>query len=410
MTKSQKTMPKRNLHVILGISGGIAAYKSLSLIRLFQKASAEVKVVATPNALQFVTPLSLQTLSQNPVYVNPFQIHQNVEVEHIALADWADVLVVAPATANIIGKFANGIADDALSTLFLAIDKPVFIAPAMNKIMLHSAAVQENIKILQQRGCHFLATSSGYLACGTEGDGRMSEPEQICETVRSFFTMPRPLQRLRALVTAGPTYEPIDPVRFIGNYSSGLMGFQLAENLAEMGASVTLIAGPTHLQTKHPNIQRVDVKTAEQMLQAATRYFPEVELAIMAAAVADYSPATVASQKIKKSAPDLSLPLKKTTDILATLGSLKSDNQCVVGFALETENELDNALSKLKNKNADIIVLNSLRNKGAGFQCSTNMVTILDKYGNRTNGTLKDKCEVASDIIAYIAKYMKITD
>lgn len=401
-------MPKHNLHVILGISGGIAAYKSLSLIRLLQKASAEVRVVATPNALQFVTPLTLQTLSRNPVYVQPFQSLQKVEVEHITLAEWADVLLVAPATANIIGKFANGIADDALSTLFLAMDKPVFIAPAMNKNMLHNPAVQANMSLLKQRGCHILDTGSGYLACGTEGDGRMLEPEQICSIVGSFLAGPRPLHGIRALVTAGPTYEPIDPVRFIGNYSSGLMGFQLAEELASQGAQVTLVSGPTHLQTKNAGIQRVDVKTAAQMLEACTSIFPDTDLAIMAAAVADYTPATVASQKIKKSSQDFSLSLKKTPDILATLGSLKTENQCVVGFALETENELANAQAKLENKNADIIVLNSLNNKGAGFQCATNMVTILDRNGNRTNGSLKDKSEVASDIVSYVVKYMKI--
>ncbi|MCQ2279238.1 MAG: bifunctional phosphopantothenoylcysteine decarboxylase/phosphopantothenate--cysteine ligase CoaBC [Bacteroidales bacterium] len=396
------------LHIVLGISGGIAAYKSLSLIRLLQKLNAEVRVVATPNALQFVTPLSLQTLSQNPVYVDPFQRLENVEVEHVALADWADALLVAPATANVIGKFAHGIADDALSTLFLACNKPVFIAPAMNKNMLHNPALQQNIKLLQQRGCHILAPSAGYLACGTTGDGRMQEPEEISQTVVNQLLKSQDLQGFSALVTAGPTYEPIDPVRFIGNYSSGLMGFSIAEELARRGAQVTLIAGPTYLTTYHPNIQRVDVKTAEQMLRACLHVFPSAQIAIMSAAVADYTPETVAPEKIKKSDASLTLPLKKTVDILATLGKQKSDNQYLVGFALETENELENAKIKLKNKNADFIVLNSLRNDGAGFQCSTNLVTIIDKLGNITTGELKDKKEVATDIVSYLVDFMKV--
>lgn len=396
------------LHIVLGISGGIAAYKSLSLIRLLQKMNAEVRVVATENALQFVTPLSLQTLSQNSVYVDQFQRLENVEVEHVALADWADALLVAPATANIIGKFANGIADDALSTTFLACNKPVFIAPAMNKNMLHNPAVQQNIALLQQRGCHILAPSSGYLACGTTGDGRMQEPEEIAQTVVNQLLQEQDLQGLSALVTAGPTYEPIDPVRFIGNYSSGLMGFCLAEELARRGATVTLVAGPTHLTAHHPNIHRVDVKTAEQMLNACLTAFPTSQIAIMSAAVADYTPETVAPEKIKKSDATLTLPLKNTVDILATLGKQKIDTQYLVGFALETENELENAKTKLKNKNADFIVLNSLKNDGAGFQCTTNLVTIIDKLGNISTGELKDKKEVAADIVSYLVDFMNV--
>ena len=393
-------MPNRPLHILLGISGGIAAYKSLSLIRLFQKNNAEVKVVATPNALQFVTPLSLQTLSQNMVYVNPFEILENVDVEHIALAEWADALVVAPATANIIGKFANGIADDALSTLFLACDKPVFIAPAMNTKMLHHPAVQQNIQTLQQRGCHFLDSGSGYLACGTTGDGRMQEPEELCENVLRQLSRPALFNGKKVLITAGPTYEPIDPVRFIGNFSSGLMGFRLAESFAYLGAEVARVTGTT---------PRINVQTAAQMLDACQTEFPSADIAVMAAAVADYTPAQVAPEKIKKSAQSLQISLQKTTDILATLCKQKSKNQCVVGFALETENELDNAQKKLKNKKADLIVLNSLRTEGAGFQHATNQVTILDKKGNVRSGNLKDKAEVAKDIVAYIAEYLNIT-
>lgn len=402
-------MPNQPLHIVLGISGGIAAYKSLSLIRLFQKNNAEVKVVVTPNALHFVTPLSLQTLSQNKVYTDPFQILENVDVEHIALAEWADALVVAPATANIIGKFAHGIADDALSTLFLACSKTVFLAPAMNTKMLHHPAVQQNIHILRQRGCHILESGAGYLACGTTGDGRMQEPEQLCDAVFQSLTRPALFTGKKVLITAGPTYEPIDPVRFIGNFSSGLMGFRLAETFASLGAEVSLVTGPTHLTTAHPNIHRVNVQTAAQMLEACQKEFPSAHIAVMAAAVADYTPTKVAPEKIKKSAKSLQISLQKTTDILATLCKQKTKNQCVVGFALETEHELENAKAKLKNKKADIIVLNSLRNEGAGFQHATNLVTLIDKNGNVQTGELKDKAEVAEDIVRYIADYLKIT-
>lgn len=402
-------MPNQPLHIVLGISGGIAAYKSLSLIRLFQKNNAEVKVVVTPNALHFVTPLSLQTLSQNKVYTDPFQILENVDVEHIALAEWADALVVAPATANIIGKFAHGIADDALSTLFLACSKPVFLAPAMNTKMLHHPAVQQNIHTLRQRGCLILESGAGYLACGTTGDGRMQEPEQLCDAVFQALTRPALFNGKKVLITAGPTYEPIDPVRFIGNFSSGLMGFRLAETFASLGAEVSLVTGPTHLTTALPNIHRINVQTAAQMLEACQKEFPSAHVAVMAAAVADYTPAKVAPEKIKKSAKSLQISLQKTTDILATLCKQKTKNQCVVGFALETENELENAKAKLKNKKADIIVLNSLRNEGAGFQHATNLVTLIDKNGNVQTGELKDKAEVAEDIVRYIADYLKIT-
>lgn len=395
-------------HIVVGVTGGIAAYKSLFLIRLLRTWGAEVKVVATRNALEFVTELSLRTLSQNKVYTDMFSVSGNVEVEHIALADWADLLVVAPATANIIGKYASGIADDALSTLLLACAKPVFLAPAMNSNMLHHPATQANLQKLQGWGVQILGTGTGFLACGAAGDGRMLEPEQIFESIKSHFVPKRILSGKRALVTAGPTYEPIDPVRFIGNYSSGLMGFQLAETLADAGAQVTLVTGPTFLQTQHPLIQRVDIKTAAQMLNACLQVTPQADIIVMAAAVADYTPQEVAPEKIKKSEANFNLALKKTTDILAEIGKQKTDSQCVVGFALETEHEMDNAVSKLKNKNADIIVLNSLKNQGAGFQCPTNLVTLIDRTGKITKGELKDKREVAQDIVNYIVDYMKI--
>ncbi|MBQ7489281.1 MAG: bifunctional phosphopantothenoylcysteine decarboxylase/phosphopantothenate--cysteine ligase CoaBC [Bacteroidales bacterium] len=397
----------KDLHIVIGITGGIAAYKSLSLIRLFKKAGADVKVVVTPHALEFVTPLTLQTLSQNPVYSDMFATTEKVDVAHISLAEWADAVVVAPATANIIGKYANGIADDALSTMLLACTCPVFFAPAMNKNMLAHPAVQENLQTLQQRGVHLIGPDAGFLACGTTGEGRMKEPEEIFTTVQNHFCNSLVLNGKRALVTAGPTYEPIDPVRFIGNHSSGLMGFALAETLARRGADVTLVTGPTYLNVQNTMIERVDVTTASQMLEACEAVAPTADIIIMAAAVADYTPETVAPEKIKKHDENLVLPLKKTTDILATLGKKKTENQCIVGFALETEHEEDNALAKLKNKNADLIVLNSLRNEGAGFKCATNCVTILDRNGNKVEGDLKDKAQVANDIVTYVIDYMK---
>jgi len=400
-------MYKVPLHIVIGITGGIAAYKSLSLIRLFKEMGAEVKVVATQHALEFVTPLTLQTLSQNPVYSDMFALHEIVDVKHVSMAEWADCVIVAPATANSIAKLAHGIADDALSTFLLACNKPLFMAPAMNHNMWHHPAVQENVRIIQSRGTTIIGPATGFLACGASGDGRMSEPEDIFQVVCKSLNKGLPLQGKRALVTAGPTYEPIDPVRFIGNYSSGLMGFSLAKTLAHYGAQVTLVSGPTHLQVDDAMIERVNVKTAEQMLTACQQVALDVDLMVMSAAVADYTPETVAPEKIKKGDTHWVLPLKKTTDILATLGKQKMPWQCIVGFALETEHEETNALNKLQNKNADIIVLNSLRDAGAGFQCQTNRVTILDCKGNKVQGELKDKSCVAEDIISYVIDYMK---
>ena len=396
----------KSLHIVIGITGGIAAYKSLSLIRLFKKAGAEVKVVATSHALEFVTPLTLQTLSQNSVYTDMFGTAEKVDVEHISLAEWADAVVVAPATANIIGKVANGIADDALSTMLLACTKSIFFAPAMNKNMLAHPAVQENIYLLQRRGVAMIGPDAGFLACGTTGEGRMKEPEDIFAVVWEALTRTQELKGKHVLVTAGPTYEPIDPVRFIGNYSSGLMGFALANTFVRHGAAVTLVTGPTHCQIDNPMVERVEVCTAAQMLEACQKAAPTADIIVMSAAVADYTPESVAPEKIKKNDASLVLNLKKTTDILATLGKQKTANQCIVGFALETEHEEANALTKLKNKNADIIVLNSLRNEGAGFQCQTNLVTILDRNGNKVQGNLKDKKQVAEDIVKYLIDYM----
>ena len=388
--------------IIIGITGGIAAYKSLSLIRLFKKAGDEVKVVITKNGLQFVTPLTLETLSQNAVYSDSFVRNEPFSIEHISHADWADVLVVAPATANIIGKFANGIADDPLSTLLLAIKKPIFFAPAMNVNMYENEAVQSNIAQLKKQGYHIIEPQVGDLACGISAKGRMEEPEKIFEIVTQFLAQKKKWIGKSAVVTAGPTHEPIDPVRFIGNHSSGLMGFSLAEKLAEQGADVTLITGPTSLQSNNENIQRVDVVTAKEMLNQTLLYAEHADLIMMAAAVADYTPKTIEAEKIKKKAADFELVLEKTTDILLELGKRKQKNQCLVGFALETENEAENAKQKLQQKNADFIVLNSLKNSGAGFKSPTNQVTIFAKNGAVIEGKCKPKTEVAEEILGFV--------
>lgn len=393
-------------HIVIGISGGIAAYKTLSLIRLFKKNGYEVRVTATRNALQFVTPLTIETLSQNRLYTDMFDTQRTLEVEHISMAEWADALVVAPATANIIAKFAHGIADDALSTLFLAVKKPVFIAPAMNSNMFDNPAVQQNIATLQERGCHILSPNDGFLACGTTGSGRMQEPEEIFDTVDECLSEDRSLQGKNVMITAGPTYEPIDPVRFIGNHSSGLMGFCLAEAAARKGAKVALVTGPSSCTAHHSNITRYDVKTAEEMYQQCMKLVDNQDIIIMSAAVADYTPAHVAPEKIKKDFAQLSVELVKTKDILASVGKIKRDNQLLIGFALETENEVENAKKKLHNKNADLIVLNSLRTEGAGFRTATNQVTIFSKDGREFVSELKSKQEIASEILQTAQLYI----
>ncbi len=393
-------------HVIIGITGGIAAYKTMTLIRLFKSAGCEVKVVATTNALEFVTPLTIETLSQNALYCDTFKRSEQFDVHHISHADWADCMIVAPASADIIGKMANGIADDALSTLLLAIKKPLFIAPAMNNKMYANEAVQRNLATLQQQGCHIIGPAEGFLACGTTGKGRMEEPEKIFDEVMRYFSKDLPLKGKRALVTAGPTYEPIDPVRFIGNHSSGKMGFALAEVLADKGAEVTLVTGPTVLTTQQSHIHRVDVTTAAQMYEACLKYSADADIIIMSAAVADYTPAAPAPEKIKKNDSSLQLELVKTTDILASLGKNKREGQYIVGFALETENELANAQTKLHNKNLDFIVLNSTKTPKSGFNYDTNQVTIIDRDGKITPFDLQDKHKVAQNIVDHlIAKF-----
>jgi len=391
-------LPKK---ILIGISGGIAAYKTLSLIRLFVKNGHEVKVVATQNALEFVTPLTIETLSNNALYADMFASPAKRDVQHISHAQWADVVIVAPATANIIGKFANGIADDALSTVLLATKKTVFLAPAMNCEMYSHEAVQKNIETLKSRGVQMIEPNTGFLACNVQGKGRMEEPEIIFETVSRFLNQENQ-PRKRALVTAGGTCEPIDAVRFIGNRSSGLMGFCLAYSLVKKGYAVDLITGETHLQTQSPHINRINVVTAEEMLQACKKHYKEAEIIIMAAAVADYTPEQPHTHKLKKQQQNLSIALKPTTDILKTIAAKKTEKQIVIGFALETDNEIEHAKQKLHGKNLDFIVLNSLNDKGAGFGVPTNKVTLIDKNENTVELPLDSKEAIADKIVEIV--------
>jgi len=391
--------------IIVGITGGIAAYKAPMLVRLLVKAGAEVTCAVTEHALQFVTELTLETVSGHQVYKALFDRSNPHSTEHISLKDWGDAMVVAPATANIIGKMASGIGDDALSTLLLAFSKPLFLAPAMNTEMLENYAVRRNIDYLRSNGVEIIESASGELACGANGKGRMEEPEQIVERMCQSLSKSLDGVGRKVLITAGPTYEKIDAVRFIGNYSTGKMGFALAEELALRGWQVKLVAGPTHLAVHHHNIERIDVESAREMYDAATSMYPSCDAAILSAAVADFRPEHQADHKIKKQSDsdDMTLHLVQNPDILATLGKMKHEGQLLVGFALETDNELENARKKLIKKNLDFIVLNSLHDAGAGFGHDTNKVTIIDCNGNVDAGTLKSKQAVASDIADKLA-------
>ena len=386
------------MNIVVGITGGIAAYKAPELVRLLVKAGHTVRCAATEHALQFTTRVTLETVSGNTLYSDLFA---SGGTEHISLKDWGDMLVVAPATANIIGKVAGGIADDALSTLLLAFSqKPVIMAPAMNSLMWSHPAVQRNIATLRSWGIRMVGPATGALACGTDGIGRMAEPEEIVDAVCAEVS-PLKLQGQRWLVTAGPTYERIDSVRFIGNYSSGKMGFALAEALAEQGAEVELITGPTHLNVStYQRINVTRVESAREMYDAATAAFPACRGAILSAAVADYRPAECADHKLKKNGSEgMHLELVQNPDILATLGTMKQQGQTLVGFALETDNELQNAQGKLQRKNLDYIVMNSLRDAGAGFGTDTNKVTILGADGSLNESPLLSKHEIARLII-----------
>lgn len=387
------------MNIIVGITGGIAAYKATELVRLLKKAGNDVRCAATKHALEFVTRVTLETVSGHSLYSDLFANNEH-STQHISLKDWGDMLIVAPATANIIGKVANGIADDALSTLLLAFSgKPVIMAPAMNSLMWAHPAVQRNLETLKGWGIRMVGPEAGELACGTEGIGRMAEPVQIVDAACTMVGGTA-LAGQRWLVTAGPTYERIDSVRFIGNYSSGKMGFALAEALAEAGADVELVTGPTSLNITRQRINVHRVESAREMYAAATEVFPTCNGAILSAAVADYRPTECADHKLKKNGSEgMTINLVQNPDILATLGGMKQQEQTLVGFALETDNEMQNAESKLQRKNLDYIVLNSLRDQGAGFGVDTNKVTIIARDGHSTDSTLLSKQEIARLIV-----------
>lgn len=386
--------------IVLGITGSIAAYKSCLLIRQLIKKGAEVQVVITPAGKEFITPITLSALTHKPVVSEFFSQRDGTWNSHVDLGLWADAMVVAPCTASTLGKMAHGIADNMLITTYLSMKAPVFIAPAMDLDMFAHPSTQQNIKTLTSYGCHFIEPSSGFLASGLEGKGRMEEPERIVEVLDTFFTtqsVANDLSGRRILITAGPTHEKIDPVRFIGNYSSGKMGFALAEECKKRGADVTLIAGPVNLSCSE-GIQRIDVESCQEMYEAALQAFPRQDAAILCAAVADFRPAEQSTTKIKRDGSDLTLNLQANPDIAATLGQQKTPDQVLVGFALETNDEFTNAQKKLEKKNFDFIVLNSLRNTGTCFQSDDNQISIISRSGKK-DFSKKSKSAVAEDII-----------
>ena len=395
-------------HIILGITGSIAAYKAAYIIRALVKKGAEVQVVITPAGKEFITPITLSALSSNPVISEFFSNRDGSWHSHVDLGLWADAMLIAPATASTIGKMANGIADNMLVTTYLSCKAPVFIALAMDLDMFAHPSTQQNLDRLRSFGNHIIEPAEGELASHLVGKGRMEEPDKIIAVLEEFFASRTVLEKKKIVITAGPTYEKIDPVRFIGNYSSGKMGFALAEACAQQGAEVILIAGPVSLTTTHPNIQRIDVESAEEMYQAAMTAFPEADAGILCAAVADYRPEIQADEKIKReSKGEMMLHLVPNKDIAASLGAIKQEGQVLVGFALETNNEATNAESKLKRKNLDFIVLNSLRDAGAGFRCDTNKISIIDRQGETTGYPLKSKQGVAVDIVNKLATLLK---
>lgn len=396
----------KNKNIILGVCGSIAAYKSAVLVRLLIKAGANVKVILTADAANFITPLTLATLSKNPVYTKYFEEETGVWSNHVELGLWADYMIIAPASANTIGKMANGLCDNLLSAVYLSSKCPVFYAPAMDLDMWKHESTRANIDKLQEFGNVMISPGKGELASGLYGEGRMAEPEEIISFITAVIRKNLPLTGLKVMVTAGPTYEPIDPVRFVGNHSSGKMGFALADEMARLGADVTLISGPT-AEKSNQQLSRIDVITAAEMLEACTDHFAQSNIIIMSAAVADYTPAEVALQKIKKKDEEFMITLKKTTDILLTLGQMKSPEQILVGFALETNNEEENAIYKLRKKNLDLIVLNSLQDKGAGFKKDTNKITTFNRAEEKVTYELKPKAQVAQDICTAILKLYK---
>ena len=392
--------------VLLGITAGIAAYKTASLVRLFIKLGAEVQVIMTPASKDFITPLTLSTLSKNPVNSTFYDKEEENELwnNHVDLGLWADIMIIAPATANTLSKMTNGVCDNLLLATYLSSKCPVYFAPAMDLDMYIHPSTKNNLDKLQSFGNVMIPATSGELASGLVGEGRMAEPEDIVSFIEKDLLNKLPLKGKKLLLTTGPTYEAIDPVRFIGNHSSGKMGFAIAKIAANLGAEVILISGPSAQTIKHSFVKRIDVKSAEEMYTEAHKYFKEADIAILSAAVADYRPKNVATQKIKKKDATIEIVLEKTKDILASLGEIKG-HQLLVGFALETNNEEENAIGKLKKKNLDLIVLNSLQDKGAGFATDTNKITIIDKELSIQTFGLKSKDAVAEDIMnAIVAK------
>lgn len=388
--------------ILLGITGSIAAYKSIYLVRSLVKAGAEVRVIITPSAKDFVSSLTLSTLSRNPVLTDLFD--EESWSNHVMLGRWADLMIIAPLSCNTLAKMANGHCDNLLLATYLSATCPIVVAPAMDEDMWHHPATKENLKKLESFGNTIIPVEKGDLASGLTGEGRMAEPEQILDFICTRFFLTRPLTGKKAMVTAGPTYEPIDPVRFIGNHSTGKMGLAIARELQHRGAEVTLIMGPTQVDMSSNGIPIVKVKTADEMYRASNKVFEKSDIAIMAAAVADYAPVAIAKEKIKKKEDRLVLELTKTKDILKSLGEKKKEGQVLVGFALETNDEERNAADKLQKKNADMIILNSLNDPGAGFGHDTNKITIFEKGGQQFNFDTKSKNEVAKDIVDTIIR------
>lgn len=392
--------------IVLGITGSIAAYKACHIIRGLIKKGAEVQVVITPAGKEFITPITLSALTSKPVISEFFGQKDGTWNSHVDLGLWADLMLIAPATAATLGKMAHGIADNMLITTYLSAKAPVYIAPAMDLDMFLHQSTQQNIETLRSYGNNIIEPTFGELASHLVGKGRMEEPERIIEIVEQHFAKQQQLAGRKVMITAGPTYEKIDPVRFIGNHSSGKMGYAIAEECAKRGADVTLISGPVNLEVNHPNIKRIDVESAEEMYDSAHQCFTDTDVAVLCAAVADYTPLKKSDVKMKReNESNLKIELVATKDIAASLGSVKKDSQMLVGFALETNNEEANAKDKLARKNLDFIVLNSLNDKGAGFKCDTNKISIIDRQ-RRTDYELKSKSEVANDIIDRIVEQM----
>ncbi len=395
-------------HIVLGITGGIAAYKAATLVRLLVKAGAEVQVVMTPNARQFITPVTLSTLSGKPVISEFFTANTGQWNSHVDLGLWADAMIVAPATASTIAKMATGVADNMLVTTYLSAKAPVFVAPAMDLDMMRHPSTVRNLELLRSYGNHIIEPAAGELASHLVGKGRMEEPENIVRVINDFFEQSAQLAGKRVLITAGPTVEKIDPVRFISNFSSGKMGFALADECARRGAQVTLVTGPVAINARQPGVERIDVVSADDMCKAVARHMTDAQVVILCAAVADYKVAVMSEKKIKREKDEAPvLQLVKNPDIARMVGEQKRPGQVTVGFALETDNEEVNALGKMERKNLDMIVLNSLRDKGAGFQTDTNRVTIYHRNGDVIAGECKAKTEVAADIVEEIVKMLK---